>query len=221
MPSDEAQSDQPSPGGTPTRLDRRKAKTRAALVAAASGFLAQNTTNVSIQEITEAADVGFGTFYNHFASKDELFAEAITAVLDEWGVLIDLAVAGLDDPAEIFARSFRISGRAQRTMPEAVRVILNTGTSVLVTDRGIRPRAVTDLTRGVESGRFTMPDAATAVMLAGGVLLGLLQLLESDPEADADAVSDLFAERLLVMLGIDPGEAHDICTRPLPGAPGE
>jgi AcrR family transcriptional regulator len=27
----------------------------------------------SIQEITEVADIGFGSFYNHFASKEELF----------------------------------------------------------------------------------------------------------------------------------------------------
>lgn len=204
------------PTEAPSRLDRRKARTRAALLKAARGFLAQNTTNVSIQEITDAADVGFGTFYNHFATKDELFAEAVADVLDEWGELRDLAVTGLDDPAEIFARSFRIAGRTQRLMPEAVRVTLNAGMSVLVTDRGIRPRALADLHRGIELGRFTMPDAETAVMLAGGVLLGLMQLLESDPAADAAETSDLYAERLLVMLGLDPAEANDICTSPLP-----
>lgn len=200
----------------PPRPDPRKARTRAALLKAARGFLAQNTTNVSIQEITDAANVGFGSFYNHFATKDELFTEAVAVVLDEWGELRDIAVTGLEDPAEIFARSFRIAGRTQRNMPEAVRVTLNAGASVLVTDRGIRPRALADLRRGIELGRFTMPDAETAVMLAGGVLLGLMQLLESDPTADAAEISDLYAERLLVMLGIDPSEAHSICSSPLP-----
>ncbi|WP_046317871.1 TetR/AcrR family transcriptional regulator [Mycobacterium sp. UM_Kg1] len=200
----------------PLRLDRRKAKSRAALVNAARGFLAQNTTNVSILEITAAADVGFGTFYNHFTTKDELFTEAVAVVLDEWGELIDLAVAGLQDPAEIFARSFRIVGRAQRLMPEAVRVLLNAGMSILVTERGIRPRALADLRRGIELGRFAMPDAETAVMLAGGVLLALMQLLESAPTTDAAATSDLYAEKLLVMLGIEQSEAHAISTSALP-----
>jgi len=27
----------------------------------------------SIQEITDTADIGFGSFYNHFESKDQLF----------------------------------------------------------------------------------------------------------------------------------------------------
>jgi AcrR family transcriptional regulator len=31
---------------------------------------------VSIQEITEAADIGFGSFYNHFESKEQLFRTA-------------------------------------------------------------------------------------------------------------------------------------------------
>ncbi|MGZ4587545.1 MAG: TetR/AcrR family transcriptional regulator, partial [Mycobacteriaceae bacterium] len=72
----------------PNRLDRRKARTRATLVAAAQRFLAeQGRADVSIQEITEAADVGFGSFYNHFSTKEELFADAVSATLDTWGTL--------------------------------------------------------------------------------------------------------------------------------------
>ena len=115
----------------PRRLDRRKARTRAALVGAAQRFLADGKTNVSIQEITDAADVGFGSFYNHFSTKDELFAEAVSATLDTWGALRDKMVAGLDDPAEIFAMSFRMTGRLQRLYPELVRGLLNSGISVL------------------------------------------------------------------------------------------
>jgi len=50
----------------PSRLDRRKARTRGALIAAAREMLAsRDPAEVSIQDITEAADVGFGSFYNH------------------------------------------------------------------------------------------------------------------------------------------------------------
>ena len=46
--------------GAPNRLDRRKARTRAALVAAARELLAsRDPAEVSIQEITDTADVGF------------------------------------------------------------------------------------------------------------------------------------------------------------------
>ena len=59
-----------------------------------------------------AADIGFGSFYNHFDSKDELFATASAEVLERWGQMIDRACAEVVDPAEIFAVSFRISGGA-------------------------------------------------------------------------------------------------------------
>ena len=54
----------------PNRLDRRKARTRAALIRAAQTLIAEGRTNVPILEITQAADVGMGSFYNHFESKD-------------------------------------------------------------------------------------------------------------------------------------------------------
>lgn len=207
------------PIAVPGRVDRRKAKTRAALVGAAQQFLAANTTNVSIQEITDAADVGFGSFYNHFATKEELFAEAVAITLDTWGELRGGIVAGLEDPAEIFGMSFRMTGRLQRAYPELVRVLLNTGMSVLVNDRGLRPSAIADIASGIEQGRFTMPDPEVAVMAAGGALLGLMQLLESQPDLDDGAVSDAFAERVLLMFGIEASEAHAIVSKPLPPLP--
>ncbi|RYJ04976.1 MAG: TetR/AcrR family transcriptional regulator, partial [Actinomycetales bacterium] len=72
-----------------TRFDRRKARTRAALVGAAQELLAQGLTNVSIQEVTESADVGLGSFYNHFASKDELFEAAVQDALETLGTFLD------------------------------------------------------------------------------------------------------------------------------------
>lgn len=200
-------------------MNARKARTRAALIAGAQSFLAKGTTNVSIQELTDAAGVGFGSFYNHFSTKEELFAAATQATLQVWSELRDEAVAGLDDPAEIFARSFRMTGRLQRRHPEVVRIVLNAGMSVLVTDEGLRPRAVDDLARGIEQGRFTMPDVDMALAAAGAALLGMLQFLETHPDADDAAAADLFAERTLVMLGLDASEARDVATRGLPPMP--
>ena len=59
------------------RLDRRKARTRAALIRAAQTLIAEGRTNVPILEITQAADVGMGSFYNHFETKEQLFDAAV------------------------------------------------------------------------------------------------------------------------------------------------
>ena len=45
------------------------------------------------------ADVGFGSFYNHFSSKAELFEAAVADVLDELGALLDQLSVDVDDPA--------------------------------------------------------------------------------------------------------------------------
>src|SRR5246500_780243 len=105
-------------GEAPNRLDRRKARTRAALVRAAQSFLAAGKPDVPILEITQAADVGLGSFYNHFDSKEQLFQAAVNDALDELGAVLAKLGAEGEDPAETFARSFRLVGRLFRRRPE-------------------------------------------------------------------------------------------------------
>src|SRR5690242_15068232 len=111
-------------GDVPNRLVRRKARTRAALVRAAQSFIAAGRTNVAVLEITQAADVGMGSFYNHFASKEELFHAAVAEALDRHGTLLDELTIDLDDPAHVFAQSFRLTGRLHRREPELSKVLL-------------------------------------------------------------------------------------------------
>ena len=201
------------------RPDPRRARTRAALVAAGRRLLASGRTAVSVQEITDEAGVGFGSFYNHFDTKEELFAESVASTLDTWGEMRDLIVEGIEDPAEVFATSFRMLGRIQRTLPELVRVLLRQGMPVLLTDRGLRPRALVDLQRGIDTGRFTVPDVEMALMMSGGALLGLVQLLDADPSLDDASVSDAYTRHVLLMLGLSASEADRLVSLPLPATP--
>src|SRR5262245_42665756 len=65
-----------APGSTDEREPRgarRKRETREKLLRAAFRLIAERGVDgVAINEITEAADVGFGSFYNHFESKDAI-----------------------------------------------------------------------------------------------------------------------------------------------------
>lgn len=200
------------------RRDRRKAATRAALIAAATNHLAQGRSHVSIQEITEAADVGFGSFYNHFGSKEELLDAAVSETLEAHARMLVRATEGVEDLAERLAVGVRTSGRLQRDLPEMSRVILRHGTTVLTREGGLAARARKDLEAGVASGRFTSPDPGLSFMLAGGALLGLLQWLEDHPEADAGVATDQMVESLLTMLGLPPEEAAALIALPLPEA---
>ncbi|MEU1546745.1 helix-turn-helix domain-containing protein [Nocardia sp. NPDC005745] len=202
-----------------TRTDRRRERTRNALLGAARKFLSEGRSAVSIQEITEAADVGFGSFYNHFESKDQLFDEAVRSALQVYSEMRDEIVALYEDPAEVFAVSFRMTGRLQRRIPEMVRVVLNSGMGVMLRDEGLAPRARRDIRAAQEAGRFEPMDPDLAVMAAGGALLGLLQLLDADSAADADALSDEMTYRMLRMFGMNKRTAQRLSSGDLPDIP--
>lgn len=211
---------QPAPANGPsgqTRLDRRKARTRQALIDAAAGLIAEGRgERASIQEITEAADIGFGSFYNHFDAKEELFRTASEEVLERWGRMIDRACAGIDDAAEVFATSFRISGRLGWTHPDLARFITGAGLELLDIPRGLAPRALRDIKIGQANGRFTFPHAEIALSAVAGGLLGLLRVHQQHPEQIDETAVDETAEAMLRMFGVPAREAKRIASRKLP-----
>jgi AcrR family transcriptional regulator len=200
-----------------TRLDRRKARTRQALIDAAAGLIGEGRgERASIQEITEAADIGFGSFYNHFESKEELFRTASEEVLERWGQMIDRACSGIEDPAEVFATSLRISGRLGWTHPDLARFITGAGLDLLTVPRGLAPRALRDIKIGQAAGRFAIPNADVALSAVAGGLLGLLRVHQDHPEHIDENAVDQLAEAMLRMLGVPAREAKRISARHLP-----
>ena len=198
------------------RLERRKQRTRSALVKAAQGLIAEGRLNVPVLEITSAADVGMGSFYNHFSTKEELFEAAVMDVLDAHGALMDELTKDVKDPAEIFASSFRLTGRFFRRRPQETRILLANWQAALVSEHGLAPRALRDIKAAAAAGRFTVEDPERALAIAGGVLLGLGSLLAAHPDRDDATTSDEVTEDLLRLFGMPAREAHRICTRPLP-----
>ena len=202
--------------GPVNRLERRKQRTRAALLKAAQSFIAAGKLSVPVLEITQAADVGMGSFYNHFSSKDELFEAAVAEVLDAHGALLDELTKGIDDPAEIFACSFRLTGRFFRLRPLETRILLASGFDLIASERGLAPRALRDINSAVRAGRFDVDDPVLAVAVAGGALLGMGKLISNNPDRDDARTADKVTEDVLRMFGVSADEAADICRRPLP-----
>ncbi|MDO3297754.1 TetR/AcrR family transcriptional regulator [Mycobacteroides abscessus subsp. massiliense] len=200
----------------PNRLERRKKQTRDALIRAAQQFMADGRLNGSVQDICQAADVGVGSFYNHFESKEELFLAALHEILDAHGALLDALTQSLEDPAEVFARSFRLTGRLYRLRPDVGRIALDHGLGAMSAERGLAPRAKRDISAAIAAGRFRVTDAELAVALAGGALLGVGQLLQNQPERDSGQTTDQATEDILRMFGMPAQEAHELSNRPLP-----
>ncbi|MEU0225514.1 TetR/AcrR family transcriptional regulator [Streptomyces sp. NPDC006284] len=199
------------------RFERRRAETRGALVRAARQILAETgDTSASIQAIAERADVGFGSFYNHFESKTELFDAAVADALEEFGQSFDERLAGIDDPAELVAAGFRLSARMAKSHPEVMQVLRRRGLGHLHSDNGLASRALRDLQVGIASRRFTAVDPVVALSALGGTLLSLVELRFARPDLDGDEAAANFAEMVLRMLGVPPDDAREVARRPLP-----
>jgi AcrR family transcriptional regulator len=204
----------------PSRHDRRKARTRRALVDAAVRLTADGRADsATVLEITEEADLGFGTFYNHFDSKDELFEVAGAEVQEQWGRALDDACRDLVDPTEAFAAKFRLSGRVGRTHPDRARFLTELGMAALRRPYGLAPRARRDLDGAFASGRLNHPLPDVALAAVAGALLGILERQLATGGGVSDETVDEVTAGLLRMLGASADDAAAIVASPLTALP--
>jgi AcrR family transcriptional regulator len=69
---------------SPNRTQRRASKTRGRLLKAALSVFAETGTDAAtIEMITQRADLGKGTFYRHFADKNEIIGVVIEQCVDD------------------------------------------------------------------------------------------------------------------------------------------
>ena len=73
------------------RKARRQAETRKRLLdAARKVFATKALTSATIAQITETADLGFGTFYLHFSSKEDIYLAVLKKGFSELGEELDV-----------------------------------------------------------------------------------------------------------------------------------
>ncbi|WP_199032072.1 TetR/AcrR family transcriptional regulator [Ralstonia sp. ASV6] len=212
------------------RGTRRKQETRARLLHAALLLLSErNIERVAINEITEAADVGFGSFYNHFDSKEGLFAALIDWAFEDFADRLDGVSRGLTDPAEIVAISVRhILLRAQRE-PVWGRLLIREGVSTRALTHGLGLRLLRDSKLGLAAQRFVVADPLTSVLsVIGTVLAGVAAELHfaatvgaaggnhKAAAARVDRLAERAAAFVLQALGVKRAEAERIAQLPLP-----
>ncbi|CAM3628828.1 TetR/AcrR family transcriptional regulator [Tsukamurella ocularis] len=202
-----------------SRLEQRKVRTRAALIGAGQRLLAEGRTDVAVSAITDLADVGLGSFYNHFATKDELFAAASETAAREIVAGLGELTAGITDPVERYAACLRLVGRMHRRLPQLSGILLRSGAPMLSVRGELMQFPRRDLLDAIERGRFTVADPDLALAATAGAMLMLGQLLVDDPDRDDAAAADAMTRTLLVGFGVDAAEAERICALPLPDGP--
>lgn len=198
----------------PTRSDRRRERTRSRLTAATRALIAEKgVAGLRINEITERADVALGSFYNHFASKEEI-VEAVVA--DSLRELADALATRSDedqDVADLVSTAVRRFIRLAYDDPDFARLVVHLNHADALFATSVHPAARRAVELGVGSGRFQTRDVGmTVTSIVGGAMALMRGVVDGRVGAGADVAH---AEIALRALGLSPAEAAEISTRPL------
>lgn len=86
------------PTPRPKRQQRRRRRTRRKLLASARRVFAEKGLDLArIDDITEGADLGKGTFYYHFDTKEELIGELIESMLTDLAAAVGDKCSGVNE----------------------------------------------------------------------------------------------------------------------------
>lgn len=214
----------------PSRGERRKRETRQRLLDAAFQLMAERGIDaVAINEITEAADVGIGSFYNHFESKDAIYIALMDEVFEEFADALDQLVADVEDPAEVISVCVRHTILRARREPSWGRLLLREGLSERVLTRGLGVRLMRDIQKGVASGRFKLSDPLMTFIAVGSTVLGAISVeinyassnsTIKQLKLDTRDVPERAAAVLLQTLGLSAEQAQRVSRKSLPVASG-
>ena len=187
---------------TQTRSDRRMVRNRKALLNAAEKLIAEKGfERVTIDEITETADLAKATFYNYFDDKNQMAKELALTIRQEIEAEVKVAQAGIDDAAQRLATGICVFMRLSVLAPTRAAVVAQMYGQWLRADAAGNLQLRNDLERGYRVGRFSTADlSAAVVMIVGIVQAGMLRTLElADREASLNLASAL---SLMVLRGL-------------------
>ncbi|MFO1399885.1 MAG: TetR/AcrR family transcriptional regulator [Steroidobacteraceae bacterium] len=194
---------QAHPRPLPRRSDRRRARTRAALLDAGRALYAlRGLDAVSVDEIVAAADVAKGSFYNHFRDKDGLAREIAGEVRRQAERLVEAANAGIEDPAARVARALCVFIRFAIDHRDSAQVLWRLNSGATLADAPANRRLRTEVERGIAARRFAPVDVASGVLLImGTVVISLRHALEERSATPPAALARGMAAGLLRALG--------------------
>jgi len=201
------------------RQDRRRRRTRDALVLATQQLIAETDLDFGVLAVAERADVALGTLYNHFAGKRELIEAATLAAATEIEAYLSARTAQVADPILRAVFRPRLHGRIATSHPMLAKVLVRTSLEFPNLQDPIRVHApqiteqLRELAPGIDSEQLrvllTMTTSTTRHLIA--------QQLDN-PGGGAAAV-DQMMELVLRMAGQSPQRAREIAFAPLPPWP--
>lgn len=195
------------------RAERKKRRLRQALIEAGGRVMSEKGVDAAtMSEIAEAADVGVGTAYNYFASKEELAIAAMEQVMGGYVEKIEPVVLKIDDPGQRFAIGLRTLLIAIVTDPSWKPLLRRSEIMSGAVYRVFVPYAGRDFRLALESGRFRAETADLAWRLCAHVIVGF-GLEVAAGEIAGEKIDEVVVD-LLGMCGVDRPDAWELVRRP-------
>jgi len=110
--------------GRPASEDIRARRQEEILEAAAKLFAQRGYSDANTQDLADLLQVGKGTIYRYFPTKQELFLAALDRLLRQVKETIDRAMEGIDDPFQRMAVGVRTYLRYFAEHPEVVELLI-------------------------------------------------------------------------------------------------
>jgi AcrR family transcriptional regulator len=167
-------------------------------------------------EIAELADVGAGTVYNYFKSKDELAIAVLEEMMHDLALRIEKATADVADPAEVYAFGIRTVLDAATTDLSWKQMLYRSEVIADALFRRMGPFAIRDLRKAIEAGHFHISDPELVWHLSAHAIVGASLAITT--ERLSPAIKDEIVVRLLCMTGIGVDAATDLAARPRPAS---
>ena len=199
----------------PKRSDRRTIRNRKALLNAVEKLIAEKGfERVTIDEITETADLAKGTFYNYFDDKHQIAKELASTIRQEIEAEVGVAQTGIDDPAGRLAAGMCVFLRTAITAPTRAAVVAQMYGQWLRAEAAGNPGLRKDLEHGYRIGRFSTADLPSAVVLIVGVVqAGIGRALELAELKSLRKLALALSGLVLRALGVKWNEAKAISAK--------
>jgi AcrR family transcriptional regulator len=182
------------------RFDRRKQRTREQLQrAAVELILEKGYDEVAVQDITDRADLGRGTFYVHYTDKEDLVWQMLRASYDAIIAEIETRLAHETSP-RLEYRIWMIMFEHALAHRDLYRVLLSGKGSTMIEHR-VCDYLVEYVIAGIEAGRFYpmfkhLPSRFVAQFIIGAELQILEGWLEAPGDVTPAQLATLFYEML-------------------------
>ncbi len=200
------------------RVQRKRERARQRILDAAERLMRQRGVDaVTIQDITDAADVGHGTFYTHFKTKLDVLVPICEATAKAHTRRMDRLTAEMEDAAEVVSISTRHLLHAIEKDPLWTWFLCNSKLPMDDMRRGIGGSGARDILRGIEMGRFAPLAVPVGEPFLLGAMIGVIQ--ECFTQIHEDDTVEETTRMVLRTLGITDDEAQEIAHRPLPPLP--